>query len=92
VIVTSRSHTRDFDFISRFFSPAQGLAEDYVTGSAHCSLDPYWKNKLHQTDFIACQASERGGIVKSFGRQSFALRKSGHHSYGQFERLILRSV
>jgi len=64
VIVTSRSQTRDFDFISRFFSPAQGLAEDYVTGSAHCSLGPYWKNKLHQTDFIAYQASERGGIVK----------------------------
>ncbi|KYD10131.1 PhzF family phenazine biosynthesis protein [Caldibacillus debilis] len=64
VIVTSRSQTRDLDFISRFFSPAQGLAEDYVTSSAHCSLGPYWKNKLHQTDFIACQASERGGIVK----------------------------
>ncbi|QPA32508.1 PhzF family phenazine biosynthesis protein [Thermaerobacillus caldiproteolyticus] len=64
VIVTSQSNSKDFDFISRFFSPAQGLSEDYVTGSAHCCLGPYWKSKLHKTDFTAYQASERGGILK----------------------------
>ena len=64
VIVTSQSSTNELDFISRFFSPAQGIIEDYVNGSSHCCLGPYWKNKLHKTDFIAYQASERGGIIK----------------------------
>ena len=64
VIVTSHSNSNEFDFVSRFFSPAQGINEDYVNGSSHCCLGPYWKNKLHKTDFIAYQASERGGIIK----------------------------
>lgn len=64
VIVTSRSNSTKYDFISRFFSPAQGLDEDYVTGSAHCCLGPYWKRKLQKSDFTAYQASERGGILK----------------------------
>ena len=64
VIVTSHSNSKEFDFVSRFFSPAQGIIEDYVNGSSHCCLGPYWKNKLHKTDLIAYQASERGGIIK----------------------------
>lgn len=64
VIVTSHSNANEFDFVSRFFSPAQGIIEDYVNGSSHCCLGPYWKNKLHKTDFTAYQASERGGIIK----------------------------
>ncbi|MGE7926098.1 PhzF family phenazine biosynthesis protein [Viridibacillus arvi] len=64
VIVTSLSNANEFDFVSRFFSPAQGIIEDYVNGSSHCCLGPYWKNKLHKTDFTAYQASERGGIIK----------------------------
>ncbi|KOS66332.1 phenazine biosynthesis protein PhzF family [Lysinibacillus contaminans] len=64
VIVTSHSNENKFDFVSRFFSPAQGIIEDYVNGSSHCCLGPYWKNKLHKTDFTAYQASERGGIIK----------------------------
>jgi len=64
VIVTSRSNSTKYDFISRFFSPAQGLDEDYVTGSAHCCLGPYWKRKLKKSDLTAYQASERGGILK----------------------------
>ncbi|MBK3496461.1 PhzF family phenazine biosynthesis protein [Viridibacillus sp. YIM B01967] len=64
VIVTSQSHSNEFDFVSRFFSPAQGINEDYVNGSSHCCLGPYWKNKLHKNEFIAYQASDRGGILK----------------------------
>lgn len=64
VIVTSKSNSNEYDFVSRFFSPAQGIIEDYVNGSSHCCLGPYWKNKLHKTDFLAYQASERGGILK----------------------------
>jgi PhzF family phenazine biosynthesis protein len=64
VIVTCRSDSPEFDFISRFFAPAAGVNEDPVTGSAHCALGPYWQAKLGRADFTAYQASERGGIVK----------------------------
>jgi PhzF family phenazine biosynthesis protein len=52
-----------FDFISRYFAPAKGIAEDPVTGSAHCMLTPYWANRLGKTAFRAFQASRRGGEV-----------------------------
>jgi PhzF family phenazine biosynthesis protein len=64
VIVTSRSSSGKFDFISRFFSPAQGIVEDAVTGSAHCCLGPYWKRRLNKDEFIAYQVSSRGGMIK----------------------------
>jgi PhzF family phenazine biosynthesis protein len=64
VIVTSRANTGEFDFVSRFFAPAVGINEDPVTGSAHCCLGPYWSRKLNKSEFIAYQASARGGIVK----------------------------
>jgi PhzF family phenazine biosynthesis protein len=64
VIVTCRSESPEFDFISRFFAPAAGVNEDPVTGSAHCALGPYWQANLGKADFTAYQGSERGGIVK----------------------------
>jgi PhzF family phenazine biosynthesis protein len=64
VIVTSRSDQPGFDFLSRFFAPAAGVNEDPVTGSAHCALGPYWQERLGRTDFVAYQASARGGIVR----------------------------
>ncbi|MFC9599390.1 PhzF family phenazine biosynthesis protein [Peribacillus butanolivorans] len=64
IIVTSQSDSSEYDFVSRFFSPAQGLNEDYVTGSAHCCLGPYWKSKLDKNIFQGYQASERGGVIK----------------------------
>ena len=62
VIVTSRA--ADYDFISRFFAPASGIDEDPVTGSAHCCLGPFWRSRLNKTDFVAYQASARGGVVR----------------------------
>ena len=64
IIVTSRSDNPSFDFISRFYAPRDGIDEDPVTGSAHCCLGPYWKNKLGKTTFHAYQASRRGGILE----------------------------
>jgi len=64
VIVTCASDLAEFNFVSRFFAPAAGINEDRVTGSAHCSLGPYWQSKLNNSDFTAYQASERGGTVK----------------------------
>ena len=65
VIVTSLGETdSEYDFVSRFFAPGLGIDEDPVTGAAHCALAPFWRNKLQQDEFIAYQASARGGVVK----------------------------
>ncbi len=63
-MVTSRSASPEYDFISRFFAPGVGVNEDPVTGSAHCCLGPYWSNRLGKNEFVAYQASARGGIVR----------------------------
>jgi PhzF family phenazine biosynthesis protein len=49
------------DFVSRFFAPAAGIAEDPVTGSAHTRLTPFWAQRLHKTQLFARQVSARGG-------------------------------
>jgi predicted PhzF superfamily epimerase YddE/YHI9 len=64
VIVTARSSSSEFDFVSRFFAPGSGVDEDPVTGSAHCALTPYWAKKLGKTEMTAFQASRRGGVVR----------------------------
>jgi PhzF family phenazine biosynthesis protein len=63
VIVTSRSSTPEYDFVSRFFAPGSGIDEDPVTGSAHCCLAPFWKSRLTKNEFVAYQASPRGGLL-----------------------------
>ena len=45
-------------------APASGVDEDAVTGSAHCCLGPYWQERLNKFEFIAYQASARGGVVQ----------------------------
>jgi PhzF family phenazine biosynthesis protein len=50
-----------YDFISRYFAPAKGIPEDPVTGGAHCTLAPYWAEKLGKMELRAFQASPRGG-------------------------------
>jgi PhzF family phenazine biosynthesis protein len=52
------------DFVSRFFAPAIGIAEDPVTGAAHCVLTPYWSTKLGKDILDARQISSRVGILK----------------------------
>lgn len=49
------------DFVSRFFTPQASILEDPVTGSAHCSLIPYWAKKLNKKELYAQQVSERMG-------------------------------
>ncbi|MGD0567212.1 MAG: PhzF family phenazine biosynthesis protein [Candidatus Sulfotelmatobacter sp.] len=51
----------DSDFVSRYFAPSYGVPEDPVTGSTHCSLAPYWAQRLGKTKLHARQVSERGG-------------------------------
>ena len=59
VIVTAPG--TDSDFVSRFFAPAKGVPEDPVTGSAHCTLVPYWAEQLGKTSLHAKQVGRRGG-------------------------------
>jgi PhzF family phenazine biosynthesis protein len=65
VIVTARADGgAGYDFVSRFFAPRAGVAEDPVTGSAHCVLAPYWAAKLGRDELVGYQASRRGGTVR----------------------------
>ena len=67
VIVTSLSNANsDYDFVSRFFAPEVGINEDPVTGSAHCCLAAFWRDRLHKDELLAYQASSRGGVVKVY--------------------------
>jgi PhzF family phenazine biosynthesis protein len=64
VIVTSRSASPEYDFVSRYFAPSFGIDEDPVTGSAHCVLAPFWAGKLGRQEMTGYQASARGGVVR----------------------------
>ena len=61
VIVTSKGN--NCDFVSRFFTPQASILEDPVTGSAHCSLIPFWAKKLHKKELTAMQLSKRKGML-----------------------------
>lgn len=54
---------KDYDFVSRYFWPANGGDEDPVTGSIHAGLAPYWGEKMNRQELKAFQASKRGGVV-----------------------------
>ena len=61
VVVTAKSE--EYDFVSRYFWPANGGDEDPATGSIHTGLAPYWSEKLGKTELNAFQASTRGGVL-----------------------------
>ena len=66
-IVTSRASSSaagGHDVVSRFFAPRAGIDEDPVTGSAHCTIAPYWSGKLGRDTILGWQASARGGEVR----------------------------
>lgn len=54
----------EVDFVSRFFTPQASIFEDPVTGSAHCSLIPYWSKRLGKEQMLARQISSRGGTLR----------------------------
>ncbi|MEX0330819.1 MAG: PhzF family phenazine biosynthesis protein [Puniceicoccaceae bacterium] len=61
VIVTAPGDDAEVDFVSRFFAPRAGIDEDPATGSAHCTLIPYWANRLGKVNLRGLQISPRGG-------------------------------
>ena len=66
VIVTARAAdpASGYDFVSRYFAGFYGIDEDPVTGSAHCSLMPFWAERLGRMELTGFQASARGGLVR----------------------------
>jgi predicted PhzF superfamily epimerase YddE/YHI9 len=80
-----------YDFVSRFFTPQATILEDPVTGSAHCTLVPYWAKRLNKSNFYARQCSVRGGelwckdqgkrvkisgLAKTFSTGAFSITRS----------------
>jgi PhzF family phenazine biosynthesis protein len=65
IIVTAAAADRHsgYDFVSRYFAPAGGIAEDPVTGSAHTALAPYWSHRFGRDSLTGLQASDRAGLV-----------------------------
>lgn len=55
---------KEYDCVSRFFTPKDKINEDPVTGSVHCMIAPYWAERLGKNDIHAYQASERGGSLE----------------------------
>lgn len=61
LMITAPGFPGDCDFVSRYFAPKYGVGEDFVTGSAHCVLTPYWAGVLEKSRLFARQLSPRGG-------------------------------
>jgi len=85
VIVTARGV--DCDFVSRFFAPTAGVPEDPVTGLAHCTLIPYWSERLGKKKMFARQLSKRGGelFCELAGDRVLIGGKAVLYSRGQIE-------
>ncbi|MBD1578022.1 PhzF family phenazine biosynthesis protein [Vibrio sp. S11_S32] len=85
VVVTAKSN--EYDFVSRYFWPANGGDEDPVTGSIHTGLAPYWASKLNKSNLIAYQASKRGGnlICNVANDKVFILGKAVQYLKGTIE-------
>ena len=64
LVITASDDHDGADFVSRFFAPAIGVAEDAVTGSAHCALGPLWISRLQRQPLTGRQLSARGGLVR----------------------------
>ena len=64
MIITAGSDDKNYDFCVRCFAPGVGINEDPVTGSAHCSLAPFWNSKTGRTEFVSHQVSKREGVLK----------------------------
>lgn len=64
IVTTATNCPEGFDFASRYFCPPIGIDEDPVTGSAHCTLAPYWAKRLNKTTFHAFQASKGRGVLE----------------------------
>lgn len=81
VIFTAPGTESNTDFVSRFFTPRATVFEDPVTGSAHCSLIPYWSKKLGKTELTARQISPRGGNLHGTLKEERVAIKGNARTY-----------
>jgi predicted PhzF superfamily epimerase YddE/YHI9 len=86
VIITAPGN--DSDFVSRYFTPQSTILEDPVTGSAHCTLAPYWAEKLGKKLLLARQLSKRGGELYCHVLQESVLLKGSAVTYLKGEIFI----
>ena len=84
VVVTAEGE--NCDFVSRFFTPQASILEDPVTGSAHCSLIPFWSLRLRKNQLSAMQISERVGTLQceNKGKRVLIKGKARTYSIGSF--------
>lgn len=84
VVVTAKG--TDSDFVSRYFTPQSSILEDPVTGSAHCSLIPFWASRLGKDQLFARQISERGGQLycENKNERVIVAGKAKTYSMGHF--------
>ncbi|MCG8440324.1 MAG: PhzF family phenazine biosynthesis protein [Caulobacterales bacterium] len=73
------------DFVSRFFAPASGIDEDPATGSTHCTLAPYWGERLGRARLTARQISARGGdlVVEHLGARTAIIGRCADYARGE---------
>ena len=88
IIITAPG--KEVDFVSRFFGPQVGVNEDPVTGSAHCTLIPYWSKKLQKKEMYALQLSKRGGQIGCIYNQD-RVRISGSAITLKLSKLLLKN-
>ena len=72
---------KEADFVSRFFTPGATIFEDPVTGSAHCSLVPFWSKRLRKIDLLAHQISNRHGILFCTNKEDRVLLAGSAKTY-----------
>ena len=84
VVVTAEGE--NCDFVSRFFTPQASILEDPVTGSAHCSLIPFWSARLAKKQLSAIQLSDRVGTLEcqDKGDRVIIKGKAKTYSVGHF--------
>lgn len=87
IIVTAKGKSGNVDFVSRFFTPQATVFEDPVTGSAHCTLIPFWADRLNKTKLRAIQISERRGeLICQIHKDRVAIKgKAIKYSEGTIE-------
>ena len=78
---------RDADFVSRFFAPRAGIPEDPVTGSSHCTLIPFWAERLGKRELFAKQISKRGGelFCRDAGERVFIAGRAVVYCRGELD-------
>ncbi len=86
VIITAPG--KDCDFVSRFFTPQSTIFEDPVTGSAHCTLAPFWAGKTGKSSMFAKQLSKRGGSMHCIIEEGRVILKGNAVTYSRGEIFI----